>query len=249
MQQAATKPMIQMYGVQKRYNRRLTALEDVSLQVDRGEFVFVTGPSGAGKTTLLKLLFREILPTQGQIIVNGRNVTALPPSKIPRLRRSIGVVFQDFRLIGSKTVLENITFVYQMFGLPRRERRRRAFHCLRRVGLQQRINEYPACLSGGEQQRVAIARAIANDPVLVLADEPTGNIDQEMSERILRIFKEINSRGTTVLLATHDHRLLSQVDARRIGLEQGRLLHDSATCIGDLQPRDWEVSSATRGKL
>jgi cell division transport system ATP-binding protein len=215
--------MIQAFHVYKQYDRESTALSDITLHVEKGEFCFLTGPSGAGKTTFLKLVFREELPSQGQILVGGRNVTALPESQIPLLRRSIGVVFQDFKLIRRKTILENVAFVLRMLGLPRKEQKRRAFAALKSVGLHHKMHSYPLQLSGGEQQRVAIARALINEPMLLLADEPTGNLDPEMAQEIMTLFQEVNARGTTVLVATHDREMIQRLGKRVISLERGRV--------------------------
>jgi len=216
--------MIHTYHVYKHYNRDNSALSDVTVEIDKGEFVFLTGPSGAGKTTFLKLIFREEVPTQGQILVNGRNVSAIPESKIPYLRRSIGVVFQDFKLLKRKTVFENVAFVLRVMGVPKAERKRRAFQMLKQVSLHHKMHAYPMQLSGGEQQRVAIARALINEPVLLLADEPTGNLDPELALEIMNLFKEINNRGTTILVATHDRELITQMRKRVIALERGRIV-------------------------
>ena len=216
--------MIQTYHVHKQYSRDSSALDDVTLKIDKGEFVFLTGPSGAGKPTFLKLIFREESPTQGQILVNGRNVSAIPESKIPFLRRSIGVVFQDFKLLKRKTVFENVAFVLRVMGVPRIERKRRAFQILKQVGLPHKMHAYPLQLSGGEQQRVAIARALINEPVILLADEPTGNLDPELAYEIMTLFKEINNRGTTVLLATPERELITRMGKRVIHLENGRVI-------------------------
>lgn len=215
--------MIQAFHVYKQYDRESTALSDVTLHVEKGEFCFLTGPSGAGKTTFLKLVFREELPSQGQILVGGRNVTALPEGQIPVLRRSIGVVFQDFKLIKRKTILENVAFVLRILGIPRREQKRRAFTALKSVGLHHKMHAYPMQLSGGEQQRVAIARALINEPMLLLADEPTGNLDPDMAQEIMTLFQEVNARGTTVLVATHDREMIQRMGKRVIALERGRL--------------------------
>jgi cell division transport system ATP-binding protein len=217
--------MIEVYGVSKKYGPFREALYDVSFRIASGEFVFLTGPSGAGKSTLLRLLFLEEPPTEGQILVNGRNIGVLPDSQVPYLRRTMGVVFQDFKLIARKTVFENISFVQNVLGLPRAEQKRRAYHVLKRVGLHHQMNAYPDELSGGEQQRVAIARAIVNEPTLLLADEPTGNLDPVLSEEIMRLFVEINIRGTTVVVATHDLELIRRMGKRTLTLERGRL-HD-----------------------
>jgi cell division transport system ATP-binding protein len=215
--------MIQLFRVSKEYGRFRHALSDITCSIERGEFVFLTGPSGAGKSTFLKLLFREEPPTSGQILVNGRNIGVLPPSQVPYFRRTIGVVFQDFKLIARKTVFENIAFVQNVLGLARAEQKRRAYQVLKRVGLHHQMNAYPAELSGGEQQRVAIARAIVNEPTLLLADEPTGNLDPMLAEEIMRLFAEINIRGTTVLVATHDFELIRRMGKRVLTLDRGRL--------------------------
>jgi cell division transport system ATP-binding protein len=215
--------VIQLFRVSKDYGRFRHALIDVSCNIERGEFVFLTGPSGAGKSTFLKMLFRAESPSSGQIIVNGRNIGVLPPSQIPYFRRTVGVVFQDFKLIARKSIFENVTFVQNVMGLSRVEQKRRAYHVLKRVGLHHQMNAFPEELSGGEQQRVAIARAIVNEPTLLLADEPTGNLDPALSEEIMRLFGEINIRGTTVLVATHDVELIRRMGKRVLTLDRGHL--------------------------
>jgi cell division transport system ATP-binding protein len=215
--------MIQLFRVSKEYGRFRHALDDVTCTIERGEFVFLTGPSGAGKSTFLKLLFREEPPTSGQILVNGRNIGVLPASQVPYFRRTVGVVFQDFKLIPRKSVFENIAFVQNVLGLPRAEQKRRAYQVLKRVGLHHQMNAFPDELSGGEQQRVAIARAIVNEPTLLLADEPTGNLDPVLSEEIMKLFLEINIRGTTVLVATHDFELIRRTGKRVLSLDRGHL--------------------------
>jgi cell division transport system ATP-binding protein len=202
----------------------LYALQDLSLNVDKGEFVFLTGPSGAGKSTLLRLLLCQERPSEGEIFVNGHDLTKLSRGDIQEYRRGVGFIFQDFKLIPSRTVFENVAFVLEVLGIPTSQQRRRAFQVLKWVGLQHRINAYPRDLSGGEQQRIAIARALVNDPALVLADEPTGNLDPDLSLEIMNLLREINAGGTTVLVATHDRELIRLVGRRTITLDQGRVV-------------------------
>ncbi len=220
--------MIQFFHVGKRYPGGQVALEDVSFHVARGQFVFLTGPSGAGKTTLLRLIFREEVPSSGHILVGGRNVAAMPRAKIPYLRRTIGVIFQDFRLIARKTVFENVAFLPRILGLDHGQQRRLAYETLRRVGLAHRLNAFPPELSGGEKQRVAIARALINQPEILLADEPTGNLDPELAREILALLVELHRRGTTVVVATHDRERVALLGKRVLGLERGRLVEDRA---------------------
>src|SRR5437867_5493288 len=202
--------MVELYHVHKDYNRGSHALVDVSLAVEKGEFAFLTGASGAGKTTLLRLLFREETPTSGKILVNGFTVSGLRASRVPYLRRSLGVVFQDFKLLPRKTFIENVSQVMDIVGVPRKVQRARTFKILEALGLNHKVRSYPLELSGGEQQRVAIARALVNSPALLLADEPTGNLDPDLSWEIMTLFKDINIRGTTILVATHDRDLRSE---------------------------------------
>lgn len=215
--------MIRLFNVSKRYND-VVAVSGVTLEIAKGEFVFLTGPSGAGKTTLLRLMLRQEFPSTGQILVNGRNVGALPAAKIPDLRRSIGVVFQDFKLIQRKTALDNVAYVLNVAGVPRSQQRKQAYEALRSVGLNHKLSAYPSALSGGEQQRVAIARAVVNQPDLLLADEPTGNLDPDLAVEIMRLFREINARGTTVLVATHDRDLIERMQRRTVILERGQVI-------------------------
>jgi cell division transport system ATP-binding protein len=197
------------------------ALREVTLSIGKGEFVFLTGPSGAGKSTLLRLLLRQELPTSGRLVVNGRTLVKMTPAQVQAYRRTVGFVFQDFKLIPSRTVFENVAFVPRVLGHSLDVQRRKAFQVLKWVGLQHRLNSFPEELSGGEQQRVAIARALINDPALVLADEPTGNLDPDLALEIMNLFREINARGTTLLVATHDRELIRRVGKRTVTLEHG----------------------------
>lgn len=220
--------MIKMFHATKRYDQQYVALNDITLNIPKGQFAFLTGPSGAGKSTLLRLLIREEIATTGQIIVNGRNIAIIPDHQIPILRRNIGFVFQDFKLLKRKTVYENVTFVLHVIGASPRIQKKRAFEILKMVGLQHKMHSYPLQLSGGEQQRVAIARALINEPVLLLADEPTGNLDPDLAFEIMQIFKRINARGTTVLVATHDKDMIQKIRGRVVILDHGRLSDDIA---------------------
>lgn len=209
----------------KVYKGKIHALDDVTITIHPREFCFITGPSGAGKSTFLKIVHGEESPTSGQVIVAGRNLATLKPKDLPYFRRKIGTVFQDFRLILTRTVFENITILLALQGFSLKEMRKKAFETLRLVGLQSKMDAYPEELSGGEQQRVAIARALISQPSLLLADEPTGNLDQELSFEIMKIFQEINATGTTVVVATHDKNLLSSFGGRVIVLSKGKLIH------------------------
>lgn len=205
--------MIQAFHVYKQYDRESSALLDVTLQVKKGEFCFLTGPSGAGKTSFLKLVFREELPSQGQILVGGRNITAIPEGQIPELRRSIGVVFQDFKLLKRKTILENVAFVPRILGVPPREQKRRAFAALKSVGLHHKMHAYPLQLSGGEQQRVAIARAIAKRPAVLLCDEPTGALDVATGIVVLEAIERANRElHTCTAVITHNAAIAAMAD-------------------------------------
>jgi cell division transport system ATP-binding protein len=216
--------VIETHHLSKVYSRGLYALRDLTLSIEKAEFVFLTGPSGAGKSTFLRLLLLQERPSEGEVFVNGQNLATLKRSEIQEYRRGIGFIFQDFKLIPTRTVLENISFVPEVLGVPAAQQRRRAFQVLKWVGLQHRINAYPQDLSGGEQQRIAIARALVNDPVLVIADEPTGNLDPDLSLEIMNLLREINAGGTTVLVATHDRELIRLVGRRTITLDQGKVV-------------------------
>jgi len=216
--------MIELFHVWKQYQKPNWALSDISLQVKNGDFIFVTGPSGSGKTTLLKIIFREIFPTEGQILIDGVNILKIPDHKIFRLRRRMGIVFQDFRLIFHRTVFDNVAVPLQVVGVARKEVRRHIFNTLRMVNLHHKMWEYPSRLSYGEQQRVAIARAIVNNPKIILADEPTGNLDPELAFEIVGLFKEINKQGATVIIGTHDRELIRQFGHRILFLQKGKLL-------------------------
>jgi cell division transport system ATP-binding protein len=216
--------VIEAYHVSKTYARGVYALRDLSLRVEKGDFVFLTGPSGAGKSTLLRLLLRQDVPTEGQLMVGGRNLSTLTARQVQSYRRSLGFVFQDFKLLPNKTVLENIAFVPRVLGMAPPQQQRRTFQVLKWVGLQHRMTAYPLQLSGGEQQRIAIARALVNDPVIIIADEPTGNLDPDLSLEIMNLFREINARGTTVLVATHDRELIRRVGRRTLTLDHGSMV-------------------------
>lgn len=216
--------MIEVYHLWKQYQKPKWALSDVTFQIEKGDFCFVTGPSGSGKTTLLKILFRQLLPTQGQIIIDRRNILRIPDHKIFVLRRTMGIVFQDFRLVFHKKVFDNVAVVLQVLGIPRKEIRRRVFNALRMVNLQHKMWDYPSQLSYGEQQRVAIARAVVNHPKIILADEPTGNLDTELAFEIMSLFKEINRQGATVIICTHDRELIRHFGEKILFLYKGKLL-------------------------
>ena len=226
MTSAPGESPVRMYHVSKSYMAGQFALQDVSLEIRRGEFVFLTGSSGAGKSTLLELIFAAEQPSEGQIVVLGRNVARLGASAIPALRRRVGVVFQDFKLLQDRTVEENVRLALDVVGTPRREARTRVFQLLKSVGLQHRRFQQPRTLSGGEQQRVALARALVNEPEILLADEPTGNLDPYLTLEIMDLIASASTRGTTVIVATHDHSLIERYGKRVLRLEGGRIAED-----------------------
>ncbi len=216
--------MIQLFHVSKWYQKDVPALQDTNLHVPKGDFVFITGPSGAGKSTLLKLIFAEERPTNGQILVHGRNIARLPTSRIPTLRREIGVVFQDFKLLPNRNVFENVALALEVLGMPRRDISRRVWLILKRLGMHHKMRANPLTLSGGEQQRVAIARALVNEPLILIADEPTGSLDHDASDRIMEVFTDVNARGTTVIVATHNMGMVSSMGKRVVHLDGGRIV-------------------------
>jgi cell division transport system ATP-binding protein len=220
--------MIELYHIWKQYQKAQWALSDITFHVEKGDFCFITGPSGSGKTTLLKILYRQIFPTEGQIVIDNRNILKISDHKIYQLRRHMGIVFQDFRLVFHKKVFENVAVVLQVLGIPRKEIRRRVFNALRMVNLHNKMWEYPAHLSYGEQQRVAIARAVVNRPKIILADEPTGNLDTELAFEIMSLFKDINKKGATVLICTHDRELIRNFGQKILFLYKGKLLRKEA---------------------
>jgi cell division transport system ATP-binding protein len=215
--------MIELYHVWKQYQKPHWALADVTLSVKKGEFCFITGQSGSGKTTLLKTIYREVIPTEGQIIIGGKNILRIPDHKIYTIRRHMGIVFQDFRLLFHKRVFDNVTIALRVLGAAPRDMKRKAFIALRMVNLHHKIWDYPSQLSYGEQQRVAIARAVVNNPRILLADEPTGNLDPALAHEIFGLFREINKQGTTVVICSHDKELIRRFGGRVLSLHEGKL--------------------------
>jgi cell division transport system ATP-binding protein len=228
LEKRARPPIVELRRASKIYPGGHVALERVSLRVDRGEFVFLVGPTGCGKSTLIKLLIRELEPTEGEILIAGRDIDTLPERQIPFLRRRIGTVFQDFKLLPSRTVYDNVAYALQVIGAPRSEIRAKVPDALRLVGLADKLSNYPDQLSGGEQQRLAIARAFVNHPPLLLADEPTGNLDPATSVGIMQLLYRINRTGTTVFVVTHDSDMVDKMRRRVIALDDGRMVRDQA---------------------
>lgn len=219
--------MIQLHNVFLSYQKEVSALSNINLKVAKGEFVFLTGISGAGKSTLLKLFYGALKPDRGQVLIDGQNIIRLPTAQIPYLRRKVGVVFQDFKLLPNRTVLENVALTLEVLGWGKKDIGKKVYHILKQMGLEHKINSTPLRLSGGEQQRVALARALVNDPKIILADEPTGNLDEESKSLILNILKESNIRGSTVVVASHDKRLIDNCHRRVVILDKGRITEDS----------------------
>ena len=220
--------MLEMIDVSKIYPGGSVALQDINVRIEQGEFVFIVGPSGAGKSTFFKMLFREVLPSSGKVIVNGHDLVKMTDKEIPYFRRQLGIVFQDYRLLPDRTVYDNVAFAMQVIETPYRKIKRRVNDVLALVGLRKRAHAYPTELSGGEQQRIAIARAIVNDPILLIADEPTGNLDPETSWEIMDIFREVNKSGTTIVMATHDRDIVDEMEKRVIAIEHGHIVRDDA---------------------
>ena len=217
-----------LIDVSKIYPGGSVALQDINVRIEQGEFVFIVGPSGAGKSTFFKMLFREVLPSSGKVIVNGHDLVKMTDKEIPYFRRQLGIVFQDYRLLPDRTVYDNVAFAMQVIETPYRKIKRRVNDVLDLVGLRKRAHAYPTELSGGEQQRIAIARAIVNDPILLIADEPTGNLDPETSWEIMDIFREVNKSGTTIVMATHDREIVDEMEKRVIAIEHGHIVRDDA---------------------
>ncbi|PKK91890.1 MAG: cell division ATP-binding protein FtsE [Candidatus Wallbacteria bacterium HGW-Wallbacteria-1] len=230
--------MIQMYNVTKIYDNGVKALDNLNVEIEKGEFVFLVGPSGAGKTSFMRLIFREELPTQGHVIIDGRNIERLVDYKVPYLRRNVGVVFQDFKLLKNRTILENVAFALRVTDVPEDHIQSKSMRALEMVGLSGKRSMTPTQLSGGEQQRVCIARALVNDPAILLADEPTGNLDPKISWEIMRALLEINMRGTTIIVATHDKAVVDRMRKRVIALVNGQIAKDHVRGIYDYEGID-----------
>ncbi len=227
--------MIELTNVSKTYPNGVEVLININLNIGKEEFVFLVGPSGAGKTTLMKLLYREEVPTAGKVVVDRVNVAELDASQVPFLRRNIGVVFQDFKLLPKRTVYENVAFALRVTGAPRSTIRRKAMQALELVGMLRRVNSFPDELSGGEKQRACIARAIVNNPPILLADEPTGNLDPSTSWDILQLLDKINKRNTTILVATHNKNVVDEMKKRVVELEGGRIVRDQQLGMYNVQ--------------
>ena len=220
--------LIELKNVYKRYNNGVTALCDVNLTISKGEFVFVIGASGSGKSTLIKLLYRQEKPTKGEVYVGGINVAKLRNGKVYKLRRKLGIVFQDYKLLPKMTVYENVAFALDIYGLKKEEVRKRALQAIEQVGLKDKLRSYPDELSGGEQQRVSIARAIVNNPKVLICDEPTGNLDPKISMEIMKVIESINNDlGTTIIMATHDEKIVNKMKKRVVVIDKGLIATDT----------------------
>ena len=233
--------MIDLRKITKVYSNGTVALKDVSFKIEKGEFVFVIGSSGSGKSTLIKLILREEAPTQGEVYVNGYEVSCMDRKEIPYLRRSLGVVFQDFRLLPNKTVYDNVAFAMQITEAQPKEIRRQVPMALALVGLSRKANVYPGQLSGGEQQRAALARALVNSPSVLIADEPTGNLDPDTSWEIIKLLEEINHRGTTVVVATHEKNIVDAMKKRVIALDRGVLIRDQEKGLYGDENKNYQI--------
>jgi cell division transport system ATP-binding protein len=220
------RPMIQMKNVMMKYDNGVVAMKDLNLTVDPGEFVYVIGPSGAGKSTFIKMLYHELTPSDGDIVINKYDFKTMKPSEVPYMRRLIGIVFQDFKLLPRLTVYENVAYAMQVIETPDKDIRPRVLEVLKLVGLEQKLRRFPSELSGGEQQRVSIARAIVNKPSVVIADEPTGNLDPETAEGIMEILEKVHANGTTVIMATHNQQMVDEHKHRVLEIAGGRLVRD-----------------------
>ena len=233
--------VVELKNVSKKYANGTVALKDINLKINKGEFVFIIGPSGSGKSTIVKMLFKEEDPSEGEVFVNGFQVNEMQRKEIPYLRRSLGMVFQDFRLLQNKTVYENVAFALQITEALPREIRRQVPMALALVGLSRKANVYPNQLSGGEQQRVVMARALVNNPSLLIADEPTGNLDPEISWEIIKLLSEVNQRGTTVIVATHEKSIVDLMKKRVIALDKGLLIRDQQKGLYEDEDKNYQI--------
>jgi cell division transport system ATP-binding protein len=233
--------VIELKNVSKKYPNGTVALKDINIKINKGEFAFIVGPSGSGKSTIIKLIFKEEDPSEGEVFVNGFQVNEMQRKQVPYLRRSLGMVFQDFRLLQNKTVYENVAFALQITEALPREIRRQVPMALALVGLSKKANVYPSQLSGGEQQRVVMARALVNNPSLLIADEPTGNLDPETSWEIIKLLSEVNQRGTTVVIATHEKSIVDLMKKRVIALDKGILIRDQQKGSYEDEDKNYQV--------
>jgi cell division transport system ATP-binding protein len=249
MEERARPPIVELRRASKVYAGGHVALERVSLRVDRGEFVFLVGPTGCGKSTLIKLLIRELAPTEGEALIAGRDIATLPERQIPFLRRRIGTVFQDFKLLPNRNVYDNVAYALQVIGASRAEIRQMVPETLRLVGLSTKLHNYPDELSGGEQQRVSIARAFVNHPPLLLADEPTGNLDPVTSIGIMQLLYRINRTGTTVVVVTHDREMVDKMRRRVVRLDEGRIVSDEAGGLYEQDESTTEFAVRVRSEM